>query len=306
MFSQKQPRITNIWSKIIQGDEAYFSTVVVESAGACRYSASRQGNDIVLKGAGVVANMPIGSIEVNDGLVREITLLESGSNGVTVTIRLEHPAGYRIESSEGIPAKIIIFLERSTIAGLLKGKRILIDPGHGGNDAGGKGPVNLLEKNVVLLIAGELEQLLGQAGAVALLTREGDESIPFRGRLKMATDEQADLFIGIHTHADDNCKVGGTAVLYKTACRASLEMAKLVKEELIKKLKLADRGLKGSRKYAALEGVPVVEAEVVAITNWVEEGLLRSPTFHKRAAEGIFNGVIKYYAKTAGNKKVKV
>lgn len=306
MFSQKQPRITNIWSKVIESNEAYFTKVVVESTGAYKYSVGRQGNDIVLIGAGVVANMPTGPIEVNDGLVSDITLHESRPDAATVTIHMEHPAGYRVESSEGIPVRTAIFLERSTIAGLLQGKKILIDPGHGGKDVGGKGPVNLLEKNVVLLIANELEQLFRQVDASVLLTRKGDESIPVHNRLKMAKDERADLFIGIHTHTDNNCKVGGTAVLYKASSRESLDLAKLVKDELIRKLKLTDRGLKGSRKFAVLEGIPVVEVEVVAITNWVEEGLLRSPTFHKRAAEGIFNGITKYYATTDGNKKVKV
>jgi N-acetylmuramoyl-L-alanine amidase len=42
--------------------------------------------------------------------------------------------------------------------------------------------------------------------------------------------------------------------------------------------------------------IPGVKVEVVTITNWVEEGLLRSPTIHKKVAEGIFNGVKNYYA----------
>ena len=42
----------------------------------------------------------------------------------------------------------------------------------------------------------------------------------------------------------------------------------------------------------------------MTITNWVEEGLLRSPTIHKKAAEGIFNGVKNYFAAAAQRHEV--
>jgi N-acetylmuramoyl-L-alanine amidase len=57
-----------------------------------------------------------------------------------------------------------------------------------------------------------------------------------------------------------------------------------------------DRGIKEKKEYATLGSMPAIEVEVVTITNWVEEGLLRSPTMHKKAAEGIFNGVKNYLA----------
>jgi len=36
--------------------------------------------------------------------------------------------------------------------GILEGVTVLVDPGHGGRDAGGRGPINLLEKDVTLKI----------------------------------------------------------------------------------------------------------------------------------------------------------
>ena len=120
----------------------------------------------------------------------------------------------------------------------------------------------------------------------------------------MARDAGADLFISVHTYSNSDSKVGGTAVLYANSCRESLEAAVLVKEELVKKLKLADRGFKERKKHYLLQGVPDIEVEVVTITNWVEEGLLRSPTIHKKAAEGIFNGVKNYFAAAAQRHEV--
>lgn len=297
MSSRKQPRITNIWSKMIENDGGdLFTRVVIESTEAFEYETSRRGNDIVLEASGAVVNMPEGSIEVNDGLVREISLSQTGPDTATVVICPEHPTGFEIEVSEGIPVRIAIILERTFLVKLLKGKKIVIDPGHGGEDWGGKGPVNLIEKNVVVPIANNLKKLFEQKGARVLLTRNGDENISLDRRIIMAINEKADLFISIHTYSNEDSKVGGAAVLYGSSCRESPDIAKLIKEGLIKKLKLVDRGLKESPEYAALDGIPAVEVEVVAITNWVEEGLLRSPTVHKKAAEGIFNGVKNYFA----------
>lgn len=297
MSSWKPPRITNIWSKVIDNEGGdLFTRVVIESTGTFDYRVDRRGNDIALEASGAVANMPEGSIEVNDGLVREISLSQNGPGAATVVIHPDHPAEYTIEMTEGIPVRTAITLERTFLVKLFKDKKIVIDPGHGGEDWGGKGPVNLLEKNVVVPIANHLKKLFEQVGAQTTLTRNGDENIAWNSRINVAKNAKADLFISIHTHSDQNRKVGGTAVLYGPSCRESSYIAKLVKEELMKKLKLKDRGLKESRQYKDLDGIPAVEVEVVSITNWVEEGLLRSPTVHKKAAEGIFNGVKNYFA----------
>lgn len=297
MSSRKQPRITNIWSKIIKNEDGdFFTKIVIESTGTFEYATSRRGNDIILEASGVVANMPEGSIEVNDGLVREISLSQTGPDTAAVVICPEHPTGFKLEVSEGMPVSTAIILERTFLVKLLKDKKIVIDPGHGGEDWGGKGPVNLIEKNIVVPIANNLKKLFEQQGAWVVLTRNGDENVSFDRRITMAINEKADLFISIHTYSNEDSKVSGAAVLFGSACRESSDIAKLIKEGLLKKLKLVDRGLKESPEYAALDSVPAVEVEVVTITNWVEEGLLRSPTVHKKAAEGIFNGIKNYFA----------
>ncbi|MBQ2220674.1 MAG: N-acetylmuramoyl-L-alanine amidase, partial [Acidaminococcaceae bacterium] len=50
--------------------------------------------------------------------------------------------------------------------GGLKGKRITIDPGHGGSDPGAIGPKGNKEKTSTLLIANYLKNYLTSAGAL--------------------------------------------------------------------------------------------------------------------------------------------
>jgi N-acetylmuramoyl-L-alanine amidase len=305
LSSVKLPRITNIWSKVVENEGGLlFSRVVIESTGAFETEVKRQGNVILLEGSGVMANMPVGPVEVNDGLLRNVLLDQTGPDRIIVTIETEHPAEFEFGVTGELPVRTSVTLERSFITRLFQGKKIVVDPGHGGEDAGGRGPVNLVEKNVVMLIALNLKKMFEQAGAIVFLTRQGDQAVSSRERMKAAKDQQADFFISIHTHTGRNSKVSGAAVLYSPSGRDSTGLAGHVKEELLKKLKLVDRGLREKKEYRALGSIPAIEVEVVTITNWVEEGLLRSPTVHKKAAEGIFNGVKNYLAGSVRQQEV--
>jgi len=303
LASRKMPRITNLWSKVVDGENGEWLTkVVIESTAAYAHEAKKAGDKVVVEGNGVIVNMPEGIIEVNDGLVKTIEIKQFAGESARVEITPEHPAEFRLTAVEGLPCRIEVFLDRSSVARLFDGKKIVIDPGHGGEDTGGRGPVNLVEKNVVVFVAGFLKDMLRRAGAEVALTRNGDENVPKDKRFDLARKLGADAYIGIHTFACADSAAGGAATLYAPGNGESLELARLVQEALIKKVKVRDRGTAEQPELAPLAGVPAVEVEVVAITNWVEEGLLRSPTVHKKAAEGIFNGLRKYFART-GQKK---
>src|SRR5690606_28128749 len=58
---------------------------------------------------------------------------------------------------------------------VLEDKRIVLDPGHGGNDIGASGQNGTIEKEVTLETAKKIKAALEQAGAEVLLTRDDDE-----------------------------------------------------------------------------------------------------------------------------------
>ena len=80
-------------------------------------------------------------------------------------------------------------------------KVIVLDPGHGGKDAGAVGHKRYREKVVVLQIANELAKILKQQGYKVYMTRTGDRFIKLQNRTKFANNKQADLFISIHANA---------------------------------------------------------------------------------------------------------
>lgn len=109
-------------------------------------------------------------------------------------------------------------------------KRVVIDPGHGGHDAGAVGPTGLAEKTVTLDIAHRIAPLLAhELGVETLLTRDRDVYVPLEERTARANAFQADLFISVHCNASENGEARGVEVFVldslKDTSRASARVA---------------------------------------------------------------------------------
>jgi len=118
-----------------------------------------------------------------------------------------------------------ILLDESVVP---KRPLIVIDPGHGGEDQGAKGVDGILEKNIVLEVSKELEQLLrNRLRAKTFLTRTTDVFIPLAERTKLANDRNADLFVSIHANASEYKTAQGIETYYldNTNEKSSLKLA---------------------------------------------------------------------------------
>jgi N-acetylmuramoyl-L-alanine amidase len=79
------------------------------------------------------------------------------------------------------------------------GLRILLDPGHGGEEKGVKLDEANYEKDLVLQMVRRIRTVLqNRMGAEVPVTRNGDESLSLNGRCEMANRLQADLAISLH------------------------------------------------------------------------------------------------------------
>jgi N-acetylmuramoyl-L-alanine amidase len=79
---------------------------------------------------------------------------------------------------------------------------IVIDPGHGGTNAGAPAAVpGLYEKQVTLALARLLWEELTDRGYRVVLTRDRDVYLTLRQRVRLANRLGADLFISLHTNA---------------------------------------------------------------------------------------------------------
>ena len=80
----------------------------------------------------------------------------------------------------------------------LKGRVVVIDPGHGGSDPGAIGVAGTFEKDIVLDIGLTLGELLEAAGARVAYTRIDDRYVSIFDRPVVAEIVNADIFISIH------------------------------------------------------------------------------------------------------------
>ncbi|WP_428264706.1 N-acetylmuramoyl-L-alanine amidase family protein [Haliangium sp.] len=79
---------------------------------------------------------------------------------------------------------------------------IVLDPGHGGSNTGAPGAVpGVYEKQITLALARLLWEALDQRGYRVLLTRDRDQYLTLRQRVRLANRVGADLFISLHTNA---------------------------------------------------------------------------------------------------------
>ncbi|WP_372919353.1 N-acetylmuramoyl-L-alanine amidase, partial [Sandarakinorhabdus sp.] len=90
---------------------------------------------------------------------------------------------------------------------------VVIDAGHGGRDVGAISVLGGYEKTITLSIARETARILRDRGRVRVkLTRDDDRFIPLGGRVRIARDARADLFISIHADSAPNDQARGASV----------------------------------------------------------------------------------------------
>jgi N-acetylmuramoyl-L-alanine amidase len=119
--------------------------------------------------------------------------------------------------------------DRSLIRALgLKLGRVVLDPGHGGQDAGTIGPGGLEEKTLVLDVAQRLGALIVQRlGSEVFYTRTDDTFVPLEGRTELANQKRADLFLSIHANSSRLHGISGSEAYYLnfTTSPSALEVA---------------------------------------------------------------------------------
>ncbi len=83
----------------------------------------------------------------------------------------------------------------------LQGISILIDPGHGGEELGARGPTGYPEKDVNLIVSKLLQTELINKGATVHMTRETDKFVSLQDRVEMINNIKPTLAFSVHYNA---------------------------------------------------------------------------------------------------------
>lgn len=171
----------------------------------------------------------------------------------------------------------------------LKLQRVVIDPGHGGHDAGTSGPDGLHEKDVVLDVSKRLGDLIqDRLGSEVVYTRTDDTFIPLSRRTDIANEIKADLFLSIHVNSSPLKAVAGVETYYLnfTTSKSALETAMRENagadrnvgelQDLLKKIALKDK-VDESREFAARIQTSLTTLESKSNRNSKDRGVKRAP-----------------------------
>ena len=252
-------------------------------------------------------------------------LLENSTFKAIRQIRLRHAASAMIMS--------LLFFIMGPVAGsgqpILKTGTpvVVIDPGHGGNDAGAKGPEGTLEKTVTLDLARLIVDRLA-TGYQVVLTRSDDYGLSLAERTAVANRSAADIFISLHTGSSFISSISGSAVYFyqpiadsaltaeaqtpKTLTDGSLplswdqiqikyqtsseKLAKLIQHEINDTLRSSTTKIQGA-PLLVLEGadMPAVAIEIGNLSNPNEEKMLQDRQFLKQIARAIARGIDEFF-----------
>ena len=166
-------------------------------------------------------------LEINDAHSKEpiseiynypIKQIKSNQDGdhTKIVIDLYDNVFWRKPIQEVTDSGVLLNLKLSKDKSIKQNTRdiiVAIDAGHGGKYPGAVGPNNILEKDVTLLIAKELERTLRDTkGYHPVMIRDGDQTVSLNDRFQSARRYGADIFISIHADGFRLSSVKGASV----------------------------------------------------------------------------------------------
>ncbi|PHV69669.1 N-acetylmuramoyl-L-alanine amidase [Sporanaerobium hydrogeniformans] len=199
------------------------------------------------------------------------------------------------KSNENIN-KSINNASNNSVSSLLDGKTIVIDPGHGGSDAGAARE-GITEKDINLSIALKVQQLLQEKGVNVVMTRVNDTKVSLETRVQMSNDSKADLFVSIHQNALEDHVTYGIETWFEKTSPESKKLAEVVQSSVSESTNGKDRGTKSRHSLYVLQNTkaPAVLVECGFISSDAERSLLQDDTYQDAIAEGIVKGIEKYF-----------
>lgn len=207
-------------------------------------------------------------------------------------IEVQNHAGTEKGWVAGWHTNLNIPADQSLSSNPLKGKTIVLDPGHGGSDQGASSstPSKSLEKNYTLKTAKELKKLLNKEGAHVKMTCSNDKYVSLDDR-----NIKGDAFISIHNDALDSSNANGVTVYWFKDKQETL--AQTLNSAIQKKALLTNRGSR-QQNYQVLRqtDIPAVLLELGYISNPTDESMINDQLHRQVVEQAIVDGLKQYFS----------
>ncbi len=199
---------------------------------------------------------------------------------------------------------------------------VVIDPGHGGHDAGAVSPY-AREKDCNLAVALKLKAKLEKKGFKVVMTREDDRFLTLRQRVDIANATPNSIFVSIHHNSGSRSATGietftlapqGTTSPFARTRRdadlagndqdsENIALATAVHSRAIKNTQATDRGIQRARFSVLCTIVrPAILFEGGFVSHASEGSKISTDAYREKLAESICAGVVSY-SQTVGGRR---
>jgi len=183
----------------------------------------------------------------------------------------------------------------------LSGRTVVLDPGHGGDEAGAVSN-GLREADLVLDLARRIEGRLTAIGVSVVYTRTEHSNPTDEERASLANLAEADVLLSLHCDSHDHVDASGVATFFfgrdrRTAWSAVGEhFADLLQREIVARTGLANCRSHG-RSWRLLQQtvMPAVRLEAGYLSHAEDAARLADPAFRDTLAEAVLVSLQRMY-----------
>ncbi len=195
--------------------------------------------------------------------------------------------------------------------------KIVIDAGHGEPDGGAVSKDGVKESELNLQIAEKLASKLKENNFDVVMTREDENNIAsesvqnkkireiktddLNNRVKIANESGASILVSIHMNKFEDSKYRGWQTFYSKNSEEGKKLAELIQESIGECVEYENK-----RTALKIEGIKIIDKSTIPavivecgfLSNEDECKLLQDDSYQEKLAEGIKNGIIKYFSST--------
>jgi N-acetylmuramoyl-L-alanine amidase len=279
-------------------------TVAVELAGGGWFTVRQHqwGNRVILDLAPCVVSKP-GRVGVDDDQVAEYHWAQNDPQTVRLVVTVQAETRVRVRRLRNYVVVAVAARPRARPREPERPIMVLIDPGHGGTDAGGVGRFGTLEKDVTLDISRRLAaRLLADRRFDVRMTRIDDSGPSLVARRDMSRALQPNLMISVHLNASRDRQKSKTEVYFYS--ERSRELARHVGLALMNALQ-TDELVYGGRLFYVLRfngAAYSILVEPLYLSNAAHERFLASGAGRERVARVLYEAIASYFRDKPGRR----
>ena len=285
-----QSMVIKFDSPIVHGLDRYNDKVILYLYNVSKY------NDAIFKSAfqntffnnAVIDLMPKIGLKLTVPVAQDaLVSTYLGADGKSIRVKVKE-ARKRVVENKQTPIVL-----NPTTPNKTSVKKVVIDPGHGGVDAGAIGG-GINEKDITLDVAKRVEKLLKQKGYQVKMTRENDTYVSLQDRVEISEEYCPDIFVSIHVNSSVKPEITGIETHYYH--QESMALAQTVHSSFASAIHSPNRGLFKSKFYVINHTTsPAILIEIGFISNANERGQLVGEKRKQDTAKSIADGIQNYF-----------